>query len=175
MIKIFNKIVDKIIQGEKIIVSKEILENINFQDESKMSLLAYAVNSGNIDAVKTLLEYNASPNLVDEIGNTPVIEASLFGLINIVQILLGYSININHQNNLGETAISAAASNGHIDIVKLLIDHNADINIKDNMGTSPRDWAKKEGYSEIIKLLLVPTPSSVGMHTRITVAKPTSS
>jgi ankyrin repeat protein len=149
----FEETINDIYHNKNIELTKELLININAQDESKMTLLGYSVNSGNNFFTKKLLENNANPNLPDDIGNIPLIEASLFGYLDIVKILIRYKSLINYQNNDGETALSSAVSNGHISIVKLLIENGANINLIDKFGTTPLEWALVHNDKDIINHL----------------------
>lgn len=145
-----EKTINDINNNQSIELTKELFINIDTQDQSKMTLLAYSVNNGNEFLTQKLLENNANPNLPDDIGNIPLIEASLFGYLNNVKILLKYKSLINYQNNDGETALSSAASNGHLSIVKLLVENGANVNLVDKFGTSPLEWALAYNHKKII-------------------------
>ncbi len=76
--------------------------------------------------VKILLNYSAKVNVVDKMGNTPLMGASKLGFIKIVQLLLPYSPDITIKNENGKDAIDLAEENGHSEIVDLLKKYRGD-------------------------------------------------
>ena len=123
-----------------------------------------------IEIIKLLLK-NTDVNINRQYGaqgNTPLIEASRFGLTEVAEMLLNYrGIDINKQNNDGKTALMMACVNYsyHQDITffDLLLNHpNIDINKKDNNGRTAlallfklgKSTLYSEWYVAIIKLFL---------------------
>ncbi len=90
----------------------KILSKINAVDDDSKTILAYAVNYGNYRMSTFLLKKGANPNCIDNLGNTPLIEASLFGFFN--------GANKNLMDNMGCTASQWALSEEHKEIVTLL-------------------------------------------------------
>ena len=48
---------------------------VNDLNKDKQSALTFAVNSGDIDTIDTLLSHNAQSDVVDSLGNSPLILA----------------------------------------------------------------------------------------------------
>lgn len=83
--------------------------------------LLRAATAGNAESVRTLLASpNADVNGVDELGNTPLIQASRFGHDDVVTALLIAKPNVNARNDEGKTALMLAAEGGHEETVLLL-------------------------------------------------------
>ena len=83
--------------------------------------LLRAARAGNADTVRALL---ASPNVdingIDDLGNTPLIEAARFGHDDVVTALLLAKADVKTKNNEGKTALTLAAEGGHDETVRLL-------------------------------------------------------
>jgi len=83
--------------------------------------LLRAARAGNADTVRALM---ASPNVdingVDDLGNTPLIEAARFGHDDVVTALLIAKADVKTKNHEGKTALTLAAEGGHDETVRLL-------------------------------------------------------
>lgn len=72
------------------------------------------------ELVEILLCAKADPNISDNKGNTPLIEASKRGFKEVVTMLLETGVNFNAKNNEGISALNLALSHGHYELVDLL-------------------------------------------------------
>lgn len=165
-IEIFQIIEEK----KSIDINQKLNFDIDQMDESKMTLLSYAVHNNNPSVAQFLLLNGASIDIADNLGNTPLLEASLFGYFELVTLLIRHQANINHSNHVGETALSAAATNGYMNIIEILVDNGADINKADNFNTTPLMWALAHSRREIALFLiekgaLIDCRDEKGMHT----------
>lgn len=83
--------------------------------------LLRAARAGNADTVRALV---ASPNVdvngVDELGNTPLIEAARFGHDEVVTVLLIAKADMKAKNNEAKTALMLASEGGHDETVRML-------------------------------------------------------
>jgi len=93
--------------------------------------LHIACKEYNIEAVKSLLEYKADPNIQDNDGNTALHIVCEYNYIELIEILLKYKADPNIQNNDGYTPLHIASKRGNIKLVELLLERKADINAKD--------------------------------------------
>ncbi|WP_342189704.1 ankyrin repeat domain-containing protein [Spiroplasma endosymbiont of Dilophus febrilis] len=101
--------------------------DINPQYKNSLSLLYYAIDTGDIQIVKLLIDNGADVNFQDENGLTPL-----------------------------HFAIENAIDTGDIQIVKLLIDNGADPNVLDcnNDFISPLHYAIIKNKKEVVEVLL---------------------
>lgn len=67
----------------------------------------------------------ADVNLVDNYGNTPLIQACIYNNPEIVDLLIKSGADVNKENSKGVTALLLALENRYIDIIKLLLNAHA--------------------------------------------------
>ncbi len=129
-------------------------------------VLAYALDSGSVEAVRLLIEAGANVNeFVDadiKIKPRVRIQPLLTYAINnrcsleIIKELINSGIDVNkHDAFEGWTPLMIAAHNGQMSVVELLIEAGADVT-KVNMidrGHTARYYAKRQGNKEIVKLI----------------------
>ena len=111
-----------------------------------------AINSGDIDRVKELLDSGVDPNIVEENGYTALTLASLYGCAEIVRLLVDSKADPNIQDKWGSTALNLAAGLNNLSTVKILLDYD-DTNIRDDSGKTALMIAEKKGYDGIAKLI----------------------
>ena len=113
-----------------------------------------AVQNGEIDRVRELLDSGVNPNFRNIVSDSPLISASFDGHTEIVKLLLesGADPNIGYRH--GYTPLIFASKKGHSDVARLLLEHGADINIRDRDGKTPLIFASKKGHSDVVRLLL---------------------
>ncbi|RYP14268.1 hypothetical protein DL765_006497 [Monosporascus sp. GIB2] len=117
----------------------------------------WAVETGDVEVVKLLLNRGADVAIANKDGWTPLIAASSKGHIDMVRLLLATNgVNTNlRDNKSGQTPLNWAAANGYETVVQLLLDTNkVDINSRDNNSRTPLQWAVERGYETIVRLLL---------------------
>ena len=120
------------------------------------TLLQYASNLGDVDAVDALLDANADPNVYDEEDSSPLIEAIFLGHFQIVTKLIEKNVDVEKKDtNSGSTALLFACRQGQEDVVDALLDAKADPNVFDKKGNSPLGEASQKGHVEIVKKLLM--------------------
>ena len=93
----------------------------------------------------------------DEVGNTPLILASLFGLKEVVAALIEAGADINVQGNEGATPLFMASQEGHVEVVRELLaagaDHTLAWIIDDQRKETPLEAARRNGHRSIVQLL----------------------
>ena len=94
---------------------------------ANMSELLKAVEEGNFQEVKRLIESGADVNRRNLYKNqrnvTALHTAVKFGFLEIVKYLLERSANINCKNEWGETVVHVAVESGSLEMVKYLVEH----------------------------------------------------
>lgn len=112
--------------------------------------------NGHREIVALLLDHEASANVVDGQGSTPLHLAAWTGNTDVVRLLLerGPSLaNVNHANQEHETALHFAAQYGHTESVALLLAHGAEPGLRNVRGESPLDLAAQYGRLDSVALL----------------------
>ncbi|MFY0644959.1 MAG: ankyrin repeat domain-containing protein [Bacteroidia bacterium] len=127
-----------------------ILEN----SESEMSgMMAFAIESKNLEFVKYLLENGTNPNEADEDGNTSIFWAIQHGNTEALKLLLERGANVNVTNNRGETAVFEAIRKYDYSSLRILVDNDVNLFKVDNNGWTARKYAKKRKYKTMKKWL----------------------
>jgi ankyrin repeat protein len=111
------------------------------------------VNAGNVDGVRQLIDNGANVNGTNEVGVTPLMNASGIGNKEIVELLIAKGANVNARSSGNYTALMQAALVGQTEIVKLLLDAGADPTVKDIAGKSAQTYAEEKGHKEIAAML----------------------
>lgn len=111
-----------------------------------------AVNTGNLDAVRSGIRHGIDVSALDEHGNTALGNA---GTAATAAALIEAGAKIEARSRDGLTPIMVAAGQGHADVVRLLIAQHANVNEKSrDRNKTALDYATYSGQDEIIKMLL---------------------
>lgn len=95
--------------------------HILYQGESgERTLLLLAVANAQNGSLQTLLEYNADPNLMDSMGISPLMGATISHNKQAVELLLSFGADRMLKNKFGVIAYEMAASKGYDDLIPLL-------------------------------------------------------
>jgi ankyrin repeat protein len=129
--------------------------------------LHWAVRSGDLKAVESLLRSGADPKAGDRYGVTPLNLACINGDAAMIQKLLAAGADPNSKDPAGETALMTAARTGTPDALKVLLDHGAAINAVDpEFGETALMLAVRENHPAAVKLL-IDRGAELNVHTRI--------
>ncbi|MCG8340757.1 MAG: ankyrin repeat domain-containing protein, partial [Cytophagales bacterium] len=114
------------------------------QDQDGNTPLNKAIEEGNIDKAKALLEAGANPSLANDSSprKTPLHNAVEQGDPTLVEELLDQGANVNKKDENGRTPLHDAVLKKDEEVVNALLDGKADVTIKDNDGQSPIDLAE---------------------------------
>lgn len=77
------------------------------------------------EAVRLLVEFGADPNLPNEFGDTPLIDAATLGYTEIAAILLQAGADPNAKSDARFNVLHCAVSSGNAELVGLLLDAGA--------------------------------------------------
>ena len=122
---------------------------------SDKNALMLAVESGDLDVVKTLITGGANVN-----DGHVLLSAVEKGHREVVKLLIESGANVNAIMDQGidrTTALRSAAEKGHLEVVKLLIASGANINaevIYEDVRTTALLSAAKKDQKEVVKFLL---------------------
>ena len=131
--------------------------NINELDDSKGTVLHYAVKAGRTDIVRELtMVKGLDVNIQDTDGGTALHIAAGSGHTDIVLVLLQVEgLDVNIQDREGRTALYWAARSGHTDTVQALCTVGGlDVNIQDREGCTALYYAARGGHTDIVQALL---------------------
>lgn len=92
-----------------------------------MTPLHIAVEEGNADIVKTLLDCTEEPDVASSDHETPLHLAVSRQHTEIVNLLLAANAALDKKNKDGDTALHLAVRSSNHDIIKILVDAGADI------------------------------------------------
>lgn len=121
-------------------------------------LLFYAIQEGNLSAVKYLIKKGASIDLLVNDLNA-LMYCSVKDKSAIGQYLISIGANVNALNSRRNTALMYAARYGRVSVVKLLLDNGANTEIKNITNISALDYAEKYSAVEASALIRLATES----------------
>jgi ankyrin repeat protein len=130
------------------------LGNLAWVDITGQTPFFRAAGSGDVDAMKLLLQFKADPKLATFSGTTALAAAagvnwvpnenwteSPENLLEAVKLCAELGIDVNAANNMGLTAMHGAANRGSDDIILYLVSKGGDLTAKDKVGRTPLVWA----------------------------------
>jgi ankyrin repeat protein len=110
-------------------------------------------SSGDLTAVRKLLDDGVDVNWKDTLGDTALIYASANGHVEVLKLLLDRGALIDFLRNGGGTALMNASYNGRVDCVRLLLERGADMSLKSKDIRTAKDWAVSYGHADIAQML----------------------
>lgn len=133
---------------------------VNTKDrESGETALHIVTRRGDAAYMRFLLQRDASPNLQDGAGNTPMMVAANAGFVDGIKVLVRYKANVNQGNSSGETPLIRAVQLRNAEMVRVLLAAGADPDRPDALaGMSARDYARTDTRSPTIAKLLADAP-----------------
>ena len=107
-----------------------------------------------------MVQNGANPNLRDNEGNTPLIDAAQLGFTDGAQILLYAKAGVNIANSRGETPLILAVQAHDLTMVRLLLAAGADPKQTDHVaGLSARDYAARDSRDAAMLKILDAAPA----------------
>ena len=105
--------------------------NVDRKIPNGINALMVATYNSNIDCVKLLLAYGATPNIATG-SHSPLMLAAINANAQCIRILLEHDSNPNIQDKYGNTALMLAARAKDVQCLQLLIDAGTDLNLRDD-------------------------------------------
>ena len=118
---------------------------------------AIAIESGDLEAIKALIEGGAKADTVIDYGEhkiTPLMKATWDGELEIARYLLDSGADVNALDDQKETALFSAVKRERVEIAQLLIDRGAKVNVRDSREFTPLITAAAAGNFEIVKIIV---------------------
>jgi len=82
--------------------------DVNYKSIDGNSILHWACYSGKVRVVQSLLEKGAQPNVLNNLGSTPLMVAVRYGNHDVVQVLVESKVDVNVLSNEGKNALTIA-------------------------------------------------------------------
>jgi len=114
-----------------------------------------AALSGDVTAMRLLLDKGADPNMATKEGTTPLMAAAGINWVvgqtysrseneylEAARLCLEQGTDVNATNSQGFTAMHGAANRGFDAMIKLLVEHGAKVDVKDKEGRTPLTFAQ---------------------------------
>lgn len=125
----------------------------NMSNFENVSALMMAVRMESHALIEVLLEFDALPNLQDNLGNTALFYAVGKNAYDVTKQLLDNGADPNITNRQGVTPFLNALANSDVDIVKMLIEAGADKSLQDYTGRGALEWARDNRQRAVYQLV----------------------
>ena len=116
--------------------------------------LVHAVQGGDPNVVRELLQNHADPNLAQPDGSTALILAVEGDDLIVADLLIGAGADVNAANEYGATALYVACTGGNIAMINTLLEAGADPNAALLSGETPLMTAVDKGNLDAVRALL---------------------
>ncbi len=127
----------------------------NMTDNDGDTLLHLAIYADKYDIAELLLTYQASPNKVDKMKQTPIFRTVFTNNSAFINLLTRYGADINACDDDGNTILHIAVLEGNIVIIEELLKNNINVHIQNNNGLYAIDYVSScahDKQNKIIKL-----------------------
>ena len=127
-------------------------------------VLHYAIDSGQINVIDTLVTYGADIDEIDSNGQNISHKCAQYGSMLKVKNCLTIGINIDICSRHRDTALKIAAQMGDHKLFELLVSGGCDTSIRNNKGLNATDFVFCHNHDEVgaflFTLKLVPSEHS---------------
>lgn len=155
---------DFISQLIKFLEEQKNTKAIDAIDNTGFTPLHYAIMSGNIEAVKLLVERgkaNIDATAKGDNNLTPLLVAARYGHKTIVEYLISRKVDVVQSDTKQRGLFHQAVRSGNIDLVRFLLNHSATKNLvgsRDHLQRLPLHVAARLGFDQITKLIIEAHP-----------------
>jgi ankyrin repeat protein len=133
--------------------SKDYTPDYSSPTAKKWPALLEALQNGNTEALKGLIEEGINVNLIRD-GSSPLMMAASKGQTAIAEVLLEAGVNINAINDDGWTALHKAAfDQTETGIVELLLQSGIDSAARNKSGKTALNIAEEKGHRDIARVI----------------------
>jgi len=122
-----------------------------------------AVNNGNTQVIKTLLEKHIDINAQDHRGRSALLIATHNNDLSTAKLLINEGADVNIMDNIQDNPFLYAGAEGYLGILKLTISAGANAALLNRYGGTALIPASEHGYVEVVKLLLSKTNTNVNL------------
>ena len=131
------------------------LNDVSWVDFTGQTPFLRAALSGDVEAMRLLLEHGADPSIATFAGTTPLMAAAGINWVvaqtytvspeaqlEAVELCLALGNDVNATNSMGLSALLGAVNRGANDIVRHLAEQGADLDVVDAQGRTALRWAE---------------------------------
>jgi ankyrin repeat protein len=132
-------------------------ENVNVHDKRGNTPLHFAAYEGDLEVARTLLEFKAEVDSLNDDGLTPLqlaLEGRREGYPDIMRLLLDHGANVEAHDKGGNTTLHFTASGGDLEVTRMLLEFKAEVNSLNQDRYTPLLMASSKGNLDISRLLL---------------------
>ncbi|XP_060640910.2 DNA-binding protein RFXANK isoform X1 [Anolis sagrei] len=143
-------------QGEMILLKESLRKGenlLNKPDERGFTPLMWASAFGEIEAVRSMLEWGADPHALAKERETALSLASTGGYTDIVALLLDREADVNTYDWNGGTPLLYAVRGNHVKCVEVLLAQGADLTMEADSGYTPMDLAVALGHKKVQQVM----------------------
>nr|XP_020636655.1 DNA-binding protein RFXANK isoform X1 [Pogona vitticeps] len=143
-------------QGELLLLKESLRKGenlLNKADERGFTPLMWAAAFGEIETVRSMLEWGADPHALAKERESALSLASTGGYTDIVLLLLKQNVDINSYDWNGGTPLLYAVRGNHVKCVEVLLGRGADLTIEADSGYTPMDLAVNLGHRKVQQVI----------------------
>ncbi|KAK9409106.1 DNA-binding protein RFXANK [Crotalus adamanteus] len=143
-------------QGELILLKESLRKGenlLNKPDERGFTPLMWASAFGEIETVRSMLDWGADPHVLAKERESALSLASTGGYTGIVTLLLEKAVDINTYDWNGGTPLLYAVRGNHAKCVEALLAHGADLTTEADSGYTPMDLAVALGHKKVQQVI----------------------
>ncbi|NOZ13682.1 MAG: hypothetical protein GXO69_08570 [Acidobacteria bacterium] len=126
----------------------------SLDNSGRIRELIHAVQNGNLEITRKLLELETDINAKNKDGNTPLVAAIMSNQKNIANFLLDKGASLDTPAKNGITPVMAAARKADASLLSRLLKNGAKANLFDKNGNSALIYAVKSNCAPCVKMLL---------------------
>jgi ankyrin repeat protein len=123
------------------------------KDAEGRTILMRTAETGDVDAVRKVIDEGADVNSKSESGVTALMTSSGMGHAGVTRLLIEKGADVNATTPGNYTALMNAALTGQREIIQILLDAGAEPDIKDVSGKTAKDYALMKEHEDIAQLI----------------------
>jgi ankyrin repeat protein len=123
------------------------------RDVDGRTILMRTAETGEVEAVRKLIDEGADVNSKSNSGVTALMTSSGMGHAGVTRLLIEKGADVNAKTPGNYTALMNAALTGQAEIVRILLEAGAEAAVVDASGKTAKDYALMKEHKEIASLI----------------------
>jgi len=148
-------IADEDVDAVRDLIAKGADVNAKEDAYSSITPLFIAVETGNVEIVRLLLDFGAKASARDSEKQNPLMRLDDDATPELVDLLVNHGVKIDRADKQGNTALILVAGQVKPEVLKALVDAGADANLKNKEGQTALMNAAEADELESVRLLLI--------------------